>query len=175
MTSAESKRRLVDVDETAVVAGYEAYVTTGTTCHTHQIPLTRLYRILDAHQVSRRRPNAPKLPKKLRERILSDYTRGDDVAAIARRRGVAASTVSQVAQRHGVSRIPKYTREQLVDLVVRHLAGDDVDHEQRSAPRSHGSVAVPRCPAWGLSNTSIQQSPTTSPGGLIDVLNRRGG
>jgi len=133
MTSAESKRRLVDVDETAVVADYEAYVTTGTICPTHQIPLTRLYGILDAHQVPRRRPNAPKLPKKLRERILSDYTRGDDVAAIARRRGVAASTVSQVAQRHGVSRIPKYTREQLVDLVVRHLAGDDVDHEQRAA------------------------------------------
>jgi transposase-like protein len=56
--------------------------------------------------VQRRRLNAPRLPKKVRERILRDYVAGIDVTEIARRHRVAPSTVSNVALRHGVSRVP---------------------------------------------------------------------
>jgi hypothetical protein len=76
-------RRLIAVDESAVVADYEVGVTVKAVCDTHQIPLTRLYRILDRHRTPCRQPNAPKLPKRLRQRILNDYVAGDDAEVIA--------------------------------------------------------------------------------------------
>jgi len=133
-----ARRSLVAVDEHAVVADYEGDVTVTTICETHQIPLTRLYRILDRHQVQRRRLKAPRLPKKVRERILRDYVAGVDVTEIARRHRVAPSTVSNVALRHGVSRVPNHGRDELVELVARYLIGDDLDHEEREAIRRVG-------------------------------------
>jgi len=73
MTSAESKRRLVDVDETAVVADYEAYVTTGISATYIRYPSpgctasSTPTRYLAADERS-------EAPQELRERILSDYT-----------------------------------------------------------------------------------------------------
>jgi len=132
------KRRLASVDEAAVVADYEAGVTVDAICATHQLPLTRLYRILDRHHIPRRRPNSPRLPKRLRERILRDYQAGIDVAEVARRQGVSPATVSGLAVRHGVSRVPKYSRDDLVELCVCHLVGDDLTHEEREAIRRVG-------------------------------------
>jgi len=103
---APGKRRLVAVDEAAVVSDYEADVTVAAICATHDIGLVRLYRILDQHRVPRRRPNAPKLPKRLRERILKDYVAGAITEEVARRHGVSPQTVSNIAVRHGVARNP---------------------------------------------------------------------
>ena len=69
-------RKLVAVDEAAVVADCEADVLVNAICASHNIGLVRLYRILDRHQVPRRQPNAPKLPKRLRQRILTDHVVG---------------------------------------------------------------------------------------------------
>jgi transposase-like protein len=113
------------------VADYEADVTVGAICATHQIGLTRLYRILDRHQVERRRPNAPRLPKRLRQRILADYIAGVDVDKIAHRHGVSHGTVSNIAARHGVLRNPHRNRDELVELVVRWFIGGDTTHEER--------------------------------------------
>jgi len=66
------RRRLVAADEAAVVSDYEAEVTVAAICATHDIGLVHLYRILDQRRAPRRRPNAPKLPKRLRERILKN-------------------------------------------------------------------------------------------------------
>lgn len=132
------KRRLASVDEATVVADYEAGVTVDAICSTHQLPLTRLYRILDRHQVPRRRPNGPRLPKRLRERVLCDYEAGIDVVEVAHRHGVSAATVSGLAVRHGVSRVPNHTRDELVELCVRHLVGDDLTHEEREVIRRVG-------------------------------------
>ncbi len=122
---APGKRRLVSVDEAAVVSDYEADVTVAAICATHDIGLVRLYRILDQHRIPRRRPNAPKLPKRLRERILKDYIAGVATEEIARRHGVSPQTVSNVAVRRGVARNPLRSRDELVELIVRWFTGDD--------------------------------------------------
>jgi len=49
MPAADGNRRLISVDEAA--ADYEADVTVDVICASHQLPLTRLYRILDRHQI----------------------------------------------------------------------------------------------------------------------------
>ena len=139
LMTAEGKRRLVDVDERALIADYEANAdATDAICATHQIGLTRLYRILDRNQIPRRRPNAARLPKRPRERILRAYTNGDDVAEIARRHRVAPSTVSSLAVRQGISRVQQNSRDEPVELVVRYLRGDDLTHDQREAIRRVG-------------------------------------
>jgi len=74
---ADGKRRLIAVDESAVIVDYEGGATVDAICSTRQPPLTRLYRILDRHQVPRRWPNAPRL-KRLLARILRDYNVGAD-------------------------------------------------------------------------------------------------
>ncbi|MDQ3543465.1 MAG: helix-turn-helix domain-containing protein, partial [Actinomycetota bacterium] len=66
----------------------------------------RLVAVLDQRRVPRRRPNAPKLPKRLRERILKDYVAGAITEEVARRHGVSPQTVSNIAVRHGVARNP---------------------------------------------------------------------
>ena len=60
---------------------------------------------------------------------------------------VAPSTVSKVALRHGISRVPKYRRDELVDLIVGHLAGDRLNHDQREAIRRGGMSDVTTCNA----------------------------
>ncbi len=165
------KRRLASVDEVAVIADYEADATVDAICATHQLPLTRLYRILDRHQIPRRRPNAPRLPKRLRERILGDYNDGLDVLDVARRHGVSPATVSGLAVRHGVSRVPKYSRDELVELVVRRLVGDDLTHDEREAIRRVGC----RTQAAGL-RTLDELDPAIAADvarGLIDRLRER--
>ena len=97
-------RKLVAVDETAVIADYEADVLVNAIYATHQVPLNRLYRILDRHKVPRRQPNAPQLPERLRRRILDDFVAGVPIEEIARRHGVSHGTVSNVAAKHGVVR-----------------------------------------------------------------------
>ena len=92
-------RPTVDVDQ--VIADYEADTVVSAICATHRIGLTRLYRILDEHRIPRRRPNAPRLPNRLRERILADYAAGREVPDIARRHRVSTSTVSSIANRAG--------------------------------------------------------------------------
>jgi hypothetical protein len=98
-------RKLVAVDEAAVVADYEADVLVDAICATHNIGLVRLYRILDRHQIPRWRPNAPKLPKRLRQRILADCVAGVPIEEIAHRHGVSHGTVSNIAAKHGGDRI----------------------------------------------------------------------
>ena len=124
-------RKLVAVDETAVVADYEADVLVNAICATHQIPLNRLYRILDRHEVPRRQPNAPKLPERLRRRILDDFVAGVPIEEIARRHGVSHGTVSNVAAKHGVLRKWHRSRDELVELVVRWFVGGDITVEER--------------------------------------------
>ena len=126
-------RKLIAVDDEAVVADYEAGVNVDAICAAHQIALTRLYRILDRHRVPRRQPNAPKLPKRLRERILADYRAGIDTEEIASRHGVGHSTVSNVAARHGMLRNPHHSRDDLVELVVRWFVGGATTREERDA------------------------------------------
>jgi hypothetical protein len=107
----------------AVIADYESNVTVDAICKRNDIGLTRLYRILDRHRIARRQPNAPKLPTRLRQRILSDYVMGVDVSEIARRHGVSVSTVCNVAARHGVGRMALRTRDQLIELGVQWFIG----------------------------------------------------
>jgi transposase-like protein len=102
-------------------------------CARHQIALTRLYRILDRHRIPRRQPNAPKLPARLRRRILDDYLAGVDTEEIAHRHGVGHSTVSNVAARHGVLRKPHRSRDELVELIVRWFIGAETTQEERQA------------------------------------------
>ena len=64
MARSRADLRSVDVDQ--VIADYEAETTVTAICATHRIGLTRLYRILGEHRIPRRRPNAPRLPKRLR-------------------------------------------------------------------------------------------------------------
>jgi hypothetical protein len=124
-------RRLIAVDEAAVVADYEAEVLVDAICASHQIGLVRLYRILDRHQIPRRRPNAPKLPKRLRQRILTDYRAGVPTEVIAHRHGVSHGTVSNIAAKPGVLRSRFRSRDELVELVVRWFVGDETTHEER--------------------------------------------
>jgi hypothetical protein len=126
-------RNLVAVDESAVVADYEADLTVNAICAAHQIPLTRLYRILDRHRIPRRQPNAPKLPRRLRERILADYRAGVGTEEIARHHGVGHSTVSNVAARHGVLRNPHRSRDELVERIVDWFVGGETTREQRDS------------------------------------------
>ena len=123
MARSRADLRSVDVDQ--VIADYEAETTVTAICATHRIGLTRLYRILDEHRIPRRRPNAPRLPKRLRERILADYAAGGEVPDIARRHRVPTSTVSSIATRAGITRNPRRDRDNIVGLIVRWLAGDD--------------------------------------------------
>jgi hypothetical protein len=124
-------RRLIAVDEAAVVADYEADVLVNAICATHQIPLNRLYRILDRYEVPRRQPNAPKLPKRLRRRILADYAAGVPTEEIAHRHSVSHGNVSNIAAKDGVLRNWHRSRDDLVELVVRWFVGDDTTHEKR--------------------------------------------
>jgi len=126
-------RRLIAVDEEAVVADYEAGVIVTTICATHGIGLARLYRILDKHRIPRRQPNAPKLPRRLRQRVLTDYRAGIPADEIARRHGVGHSTVSNVAAKHGVLRNPYHSRDELVEIVVRWFVGDETTEDERRA------------------------------------------
>lgn len=41
--------------------------------------------------------------------------------------------MSKIAKRDGISRHPQFTRDELVDFIVRFLLGDDLDHEKRAA------------------------------------------
>jgi hypothetical protein len=126
-------RRLVAVAEKTVVADYEAGVIVAAICESHRIALSRLYRILDKHRVARRQPNAPRLPRRLRERILADYRAGTPTGEIARRHGVGHSTVSNVAAKHGVLRNPLHARDELVEMVVRWFVGDETTDDERRA------------------------------------------
>ena len=78
-------------------------------------------------------PTLPKLPKRLRERILADYRAGIDTEEIASRHGVGHSTVSNVAARHGMLRNPHHSRDDLVELVVRWFVGGATSREERDA------------------------------------------
>ena len=51
-------RHLEPIDDAGVVADYEAGATLAAIEQSYDIGLTRLYRILDHHQVPRRRPRA---------------------------------------------------------------------------------------------------------------------
>ncbi len=114
-----------------LVADYEADVLVDAICATHQIPLNRLYRILDRHEVPRRQPNAPNLSTRLRQRVLADYVAGVPAAVIARRHGVSHGSVSNIAAKHGALRNPHRSRDELVELVVGWFVGDDTTAEER--------------------------------------------
>ncbi len=68
------------------------------------IGLTRLYRILDKHQIPRRRQTAPRLGNRLRQRVLADYRAGMHVDDIARKHGIAAASVGSIALKAGLTR-----------------------------------------------------------------------
>ena len=70
------RRHLEPIDEAGVVADYEAGATLAAIQQRYDIGLTRLYRILDHHQVPRRRPTAPRLGNRVRQRVLADYRAG---------------------------------------------------------------------------------------------------
>ncbi|MGH9136630.1 MAG: helix-turn-helix domain-containing protein [Acidimicrobiales bacterium] len=126
------------VDEESVIADYEAGVRVSSICQAHDVSLTRLYSILDDHGIARRRPNAPRLPQRLRQRILTAYRDGADVTEIARLYGVSTSTVSKLAIRHGLVRVHHRTRDELIDLVVRWLLGETLTEDDRDAVRRVG-------------------------------------
>lgn len=69
---------------------------------------------------------------------------------------MAPSTVSKIAQRHGVSRILNYTRDELVDFVVRFLIGDEVSVEQREAIK-------PPPPGWWQASDGKWYPPSAVP------------
>ena len=79
--------------------------------------------------------------------------------------------MSNVALRHGVSRVPNHGRDELVELVARYLIGDDLDHEEREAIRRVGC----RTQAVGL-RTMAQLDPEIESDvarHLIDALRAR--
>jgi len=116
--------------------------------------------VLDQRRVPRRRPNAPKLPKRLRERILKDYVAGAVTEEVARRHGVSPQTVSNIAVRHGVARNPLRSRDEVVELIVRGGSPATTSHPL-SGSRSDGSDAGPDSPGCERSNTSTVPLPTT--------------
>jgi hypothetical protein len=123
-------RHLIAVDEAAVVANYEADILVNDICATHQIPLNRLYRILDHHQIPRRQATPRSCRKRLRRRILTDYVAGVRIEEIAHRYGVSHGTVSNIAAKH-VLRKWHRSRDERVELVVRWFVGGDTTVEER--------------------------------------------
>ena len=75
----------------------------------------------------------PKLPKRLTARILADYRAGHQVDDIAHRHGISASTVCCFAESAGLTRTPRRTHDELVDLIVRWFTGEHLSDEQRDA------------------------------------------
>jgi len=73
--------------------------------------------------------------------------------------------------RHGVNREPRHTRDELVELNVRHLVGDDLTHDEREAIRRVGC----RTQAAGLRALDGLDTVITADvaRGLIDRLRER--
>lgn len=109
----------------ALIADYQSGLTVDTICAAHGIGLSRLYRILDANHVPRRKTSQPKVPLGTQRSIMADYAEGTRVAAIAERHGVSTSTVSDVARRFWRHRQAVRERDELVDLIVRSVMAND--------------------------------------------------
>jgi hypothetical protein len=133
--------RLHTIDEMDVVAAYTAGDHVQAICDHHGIALGRLYRILDRHQVERRRPNAPRIGERRRGRILASYRAGERVEDIARRHRVSPATVGNIAVKAGEVRQHQRTGRELVELVVAWFCGADLADAERDAIERVG-VAV---------------------------------
>ena len=110
-----------------------AEATVDAVCATHQIGLTWLYphprRPPDSPPPAPRRQTAQAAPGAHPARLHQRRRRRRDRPSHL----VAPSTVSSLAVRHGISRVQQYTRDELVDLVVRYLVGDEPNHERYEA------------------------------------------
>lgn len=109
------------------MAAYLGDATVDAICETHHLGLVRLYRVLDRHRIPRRRPNAPRIDRRRVKLILADYATDLTVDQVAAKHGVSTSTVSRLAQRAGILRVPYRERDELVDLVVRWFLGEPLD------------------------------------------------
>ncbi len=99
------RRRLVAVDDEAVIADYEVGVTIAAICERYQIPVLRLYRVLNEHQIARRRPQAPRLAPSRERQILADYAAGVTVRTIYRTHQISSAAMYQILR--PVPRLPK--------------------------------------------------------------------
>jgi hypothetical protein len=118
------RRHLEPIDEAGVVADYEAGATLATIQQSHDIGLVRLYRILDHHQVPRRRPTAPRLGNRVKQRVLADYRAGTPIDDIARKHHISPASVGNIALKAGLTRGRRYTGDELVDMIVRWFVGE---------------------------------------------------
>ena len=127
------RRHLEPIDEAGVVADYEAGATLAAIQQRYDIGLTRLYRILDHHQVPRRRPTAPRLGNRVRQRVLADYRAGMPIDDIAHKHGISPASVGNIALKAGLTRGRRYTGDELVEMIVAWFVGDDIGESERDA------------------------------------------
>jgi hypothetical protein len=112
------RRRLEPIDEAGVVADYDAGASLAAIQQHYNIGLTRLYRILDHHQVPRRRPTAPRLGNRVRQRVLADYRAGVPIDEIARKQGISPASVGNIALKAGLARGRRYSGDELVEMIA---------------------------------------------------------
>lgn len=150
------------------MADYLAGVTVDEICSSHDVKLTRLYRVLADHKVPRRKPTKQhRVDPVIREQIALAYRRGDLVRDIAHRYGVSSATVSNIGAEDGRLRWPDRTREQLVELIVRWATGERISSKEHDAIARVGVVNAPGLAAF---SQLVDELRTEVARALIDTI-----
>lgn len=119
-------------------------------CARHNVGLTRLYyRVLDDHDVPRRRPVGPtEISARRRGAIAAAFHAGDTLHAVADRFGESPSTVSSIGRRDHQPRGHVRSRDKLGELIVTWFTGGTLTGS--SVKRSPGSGSAPGAAASPL-------------------------
>ncbi|CAN5810389.1 hypothetical protein BH24ACT5_BH24ACT5_01550 [soil metagenome] len=125
-----ARLRHVDIDE--VIAAYQRGDLVRDVCAEHHVGLATLYRILDDHHITRRRPDHnTTIAEPTRTAVAAAYQNGEPVRDIAARHGVSYSTVSNIGRQAYAERIHVRRHPELFEITVRWFTGGPTTEAER--------------------------------------------